>query len=465
MTGMAGSECSRSESGRWSALAIAPVDRLSEAAAWFLAERGIKRETLEWFLIGVYAGTGEITIPYPGGTKYRSGVPTGERKFWYSDGFKMSLFNEREVNYPTVFICEGETDTMRLWQEFQDAGSQGVGVVGIPGAQSWKDEWVAQFDPSAQVFVVMDNDADYNVSAQVDASWLKMRRAFGPRAKRIRLPMGVKDVCEYFKKGYGLDDLRTLVAQPVSRYKPLDLRDAHKPRPVDWLVDGLIGHGDIVMAFGEPGVGKSWLSMSLALGVIQGWETWLGQPLRHAPGRVLYIDEENPEDVILERLFKLGLRDGDVANFRYLHEQGIRLDKDPDGVLEEALAFDPTLIVIDSLTRVHTENENDAGAIARLFNDGIKPLARQTGATTMVLHHARKPGSDGSSYSRARGSGDITASVDTGLEIQQSAPGWLQVLHFKSRRRLPGRPINARILDTDDGRVRLVTNAEMPPPL
>lgn len=373
----------------------------------------------------------------------------------------MSLFNIREAGAKTVFICEGETDTMRLWQEM--TGAEDVGVVGIPGAQSWKSEWAELLRGADTVYVILDNDTDYNVKAQVDGAWLTMRKDLGAKAKRIKLPLGVKDVCEFFNT-YSLEDLRLLVVKPVSRYKPLDLTDVYTPRPVNWLVEGLIGQGDVTLLFGEPGVGKSWLSLSLALAMVQGWDSWLGLDLHVKNPRVLYVDEENPEDVIYQRLQQLGLRNEDAPHMRYLHEQGIRMDKEPDAILEEAIAFEPGLIVLDSLTRIHTENENDAGAIARLFNDGIKPLARETGATVLLLHHARKPGADGSSYSRARGSGDITASVDTGLDIRQPNQGWMTVVHFKSRRRLPRRPINARLMDTDDGKVRLVTNTEVPPP-
>lgn len=427
--------------------------------AWFEDERGIKFSTLEAFGIG--RAKDAIAIPYPGGTKYRTLPDVSPRRFWYSDGFKLSLFNAREAGAKTVFICEGETDTMRLWQEM--TGAEDVGVVGIPGAQSWKSEWAELMRDAETVYVILDNDADYNVKAQVDNAWLNMRRDLGPKAKRIKLPMGIKDVCEFFRF-HNMEDLRLLVVKPVSRFRPLDLSDVYTPKPVNWLVEGLIGQGDLTLLFGEPNVGKSWLSMSLALGMVQGWDTWLGLPLRADNPRVLYVDEENPEDVIYQRLRQLGIRQQDTGNFRYLHEQGIRLDKDPDALMEEAIAFEPGLIVLDSLTRIHTENENDAGAIARLFNDGIKPLARQTGASVLVLHHARKPGADGSSYSRARGSGDITASVDTGLDVRQPSPGWMTVVHFKSRRRLPRKPITARLLDMDDGHVQLVTNVEAPPP-
>lgn len=363
-----------------------------------------------------------------------------------------------------MFICEGETDTMRLWQELRDNGKTAE-VVGLPGISAWRPEYAKLFENAREVIVIVDNDSDYGVQAQVESSWLMLRRDLGPKARRLRLPGNVKDVCEYFKQAFDLDDLRSLITAPISRYNPLDLTDPGIARPVDWLVEGLMGKGWIGIAFGEPGSGKSWLSLSLAIAVLQGWDKWLGLPLQ-AQGKVLYIDEENPEDVILARLNQLGLRNQDLPNLRFLHEQNIRLDRDPSAVLDEALGFDPTLIVVDALTRIHTKNENDAGEMSALFNDGLKPLARQTGATVLVLHHANKV-TDGNSYRRMRGSVDIGAAYDLALEVQATAPQMMAVKHFKTRRGKLLPPINVQILDTDEGGrtfTRLVSNIEAPPP-
>ena len=55
----------------------------------------------------------------------------------------------------------------------------------------------------------------------------------------------------------------------------------------------------------------------------------------------------------------------EAANLRFLSNQAIRLDRNPDEFLEEALDYNPTLIVLDSLTRLHTEDENAAGAMSK----------------------------------------------------------------------------------------------------
>jgi AAA domain-containing protein len=84
------------------------------------------------------------------------------------------------------------------------------------------------------------------------------------------------------------------------------------------------------------------------------------------------------------------------------------------------LDYNPTLIVLDSLTRIHTQDENAVGAMSALYNDGIKPLARETGAAVVLIHHTNK--GQRSSYTRARGSSDIVYAMDGGIDARQVEP-------------------------------------------
>jgi hypothetical protein len=99
---------------------------------------------------------------------------------------------------------------------------------------------------------------------------------------------------------------------------------------------------------------------------------------------------------------------------------------------------------------LHTQDENNAGAMAALFNDSINALTKETGAAIMVLHHTNK-GEANSSYVRTRGSSDIGAAVDCGLEARAVAPGTFNLIHFKSRRKQAGEVTAVEIRDTDTG--------------
>lgn len=409
-------------------MSVAVIDQ--EVYHWF-AKKGISKETVDKF--GLFVDDeGAVCFPYGDGlVKKRYGIPFGERSFYWEKGVPPVLFNRQEGNRRLVFICEGETDTMRLRQEIE---SEDVGVVGLPGVDSWNESMASALADAEQVIVVLDNDEDYRVAARVDKAWISIRRSLGEKARRIYLPKGVKDLCEFFQE-YSLDSFRLLVqrvpAPRESRYKVLDLTQPLEPPR--WLVEGLFCRGDVHLLVGEPGVGKSMLSMGLAVAVAQGFSSWLGFPIKES-GKVLYIDEENPEDLIIQRLIGLGLDDVGKKNIRYLCNNQIRLDKNPIPLIEEALDYQPALIVIDSLSRIHTDEENSASTMGRIFNNGIGPLAREVGAAVLVIHHVNKHANEtASGFRKTRGSRAIVAFPDCGFDVTKDG-NLMCITNFKARR-------------------------------
>jgi len=414
---------------------------------WFENERGISQKTLDSFNVRVEDGT--AIFPYATGERYRK-QEDGKRTFAWTSGSEVSLFKSpNPAGAKTVFLCEGETDTMRLWQEL---GGK-IPVYGLPGITTWKSSFTPEFEGVERIYIVLDNDIDYNVASRVNESYKLIRQDLGYRAHRIYLPSHTKDICEFFN-AHDLDAFRKLVSStPASRFKPLDLKA--KPPPINWLVKQFICKGDVTLLMGNPGLGKSFLAMDLAVSIAEGHKTWLGMPLTTSTNRVLYIDEENPVDLIYDRMLKLGLTAKGATNLRYLHRQSIWLDRDPEEVLDEAMAFKPDLIIIDALARIHTGDENSANVMASLFRSGIAPLARDTGAAVVVIHHAVK-GEHSNSFVRARGSGDISASVDSGIDVRPTGTiGKFSVSMYKSRRFGGSVTFDVKINDTKEGGVKL----------
>ena len=278
---------------------------------WFETERGITGETLETFRVESNSDDW-VTLPYETGERYRK-MGEGKREFRYSNGAKVCLFHPPSLpKEKWAFLCEGETDTMRLWQEGYHS------VFGLPGFNAFKPETLKPLHDYERVFVLLDNDQDYNVRTTVDGAWGKIRGILGSKARRIILPDDVKDVCEFFSS-YTNDTFKSIVKESLHgsfHYKPLDL--SASPPDYNWLVQGLICKGDTTLLVGEPNVGKSWISLSLAVAMADERETWLGHAM-HNHGKVLYIDEENPHDVVYHRVKQLGMQNYD--NIRYLHRQ------------------------------------------------------------------------------------------------------------------------------------------------
>lgn len=430
-----------------------------EVMDWFTS-KGINSDTL--FHFGVTVGeNGEVNFPYSKLIKKRYGIPDGKRGFSWPKGQRVELFNRADANRPNIFLVEGETDTMRLKQELMD--NDDVGVLGLPGIESWSPDFMYDFQSAENVWVILDNDEDYAVAGRVDQTMHKIRETLGRKARRIKLPNNINDVCDFFQE-YDLDALRMIVdrvpTSDESHYKSLDL--TLPPPPMKWMVENMFCEGDINLLIGEPGIGKSWFTMALAIAIAGGQDTFLSHPvLKH--GKVLYIDEENPEDLIFQRMTKLGMTPEIAKNIRYVSNAGIRLDREPEVLLEECFAFEPILVVLDSLTRLHTEDENNAGAVAALFNNAIKPLSREAGAGVLLIHHVNKTESS-SGYKRSRGSGDITGSPDAAFDVRDLGEGILQVVNYKSRRIAQGHSLYYTIKDTPEGGVELQGGPDIPVP-
>lgn len=427
---------------------------LGTVLAWFAA-KGIEPETVGHFNIQVGKDKGVI-FPYDGVDKIRYGIPTGTRSFRWEKHVSPMLFNRKEAGKSVVFLCEGETDTMRLWQALR-AHDNDAGVVGLPGINTWNADMARDLAGADNVYVVLDNEADYNIARRVDEAYREIHRSLGAKARRITLPRGYNDICDFFLD-HSYESFQLLVErvpQPgESRFRTLDL--TQEPPMPTWVIENFICKGDLHLLIGEPNIGKSWITMAMSVAIAKGAPDFLGYKIP-SPGRILYFDEENPEDLVFHRFIKLGLDKASADNIRYVSNYGLRLDHDPQIALDEALDYQPSLIVLDSLTRYHGEDENSAGAMADLFNSAIKPLARETGAAVIVIHHVNKSDSS-SSFKRARGSGDITAFPDAGFDVSE-VPGGLAIKNFKSRREAQSKTRYISIVDTPDGGVELLSIA------
>lgn len=213
------------------------------------------------------------------------------------------------------------------------------------------------------------------------------------------------------------------------------LRDP--PQPQRFLVEGLLGEGEITNLTSIWGLGKTWLAQDLALAVADPTrEGFLGRQLHH--GRVFYFDSESSVDLVAERLRWLGLNKDSMANLHYFIND-FRLDneKDVQSLVDIIAKERPALIVFDSLSRFHSLDENSAGDMARLYSKALRPLSRTHNTTLLLLDHPAKDsmGRSRDAAQAARGSGDKIAQVDRSWLFERTGEDATFVFkHGKCRR-------------------------------
>lgn len=182
---------------------------------------------------------------------------------------------------------------------------------------------------------------------------------------------------------------------------------------------GIIPENSYTLLVAESGHGKTWISLDLARLMATPQEqrkpplNWLGM-YEVEPRKVLYLDEENGEPLLGERLARLGL--SETADLIVWSRSRLKMDdpKHLDQIIKVCNEKKCQVVFLDSLVRFHRCEENDAQAMA-FVADSIRTLVAAN-LTVIVLHHTRKGG--GRNEDKLRGSSEITAGADTVLFLE-----------------------------------------------
>jgi len=167
-----------------------------------------------------------------------------------------------------------------------------------------------------------------------------------------------------------------------------------EPPALDFVLPGLVA-GTVGSIVAPGATGKSWLALQLAAQIAAGIDlAGIGEQKR---GKALLLAAEDPAPVLWQRL-------------RVLAE---RMDEGEDEDLKESLIIAPTLgqagdlmqpgtadviakagqgcrlIIIDTLSRWHTGEENERADAAQVMRQ-LEKIAGATGAAVVFLHHVSK---------------------------------------------------------------------------
>lgn len=306
-----------------------------------------------------------------------------------------------------VYICEGEKDT----DAAVALGLQAAGTVG--GANNC---------PSRQALASLDG-LDIVLWPDADEPGRKhMREIAKALARPVRLvdldrlwPAGPPD------KGAGAADLPTLPeggvpTVPVQAGRRLKVHRSSEVESgsVEWLIEPYLPRGEITLLGGDPGTGKSYLSLDFCAS------------LSHAGLNSMYlVFEDSLEHTMAPRLKELGadmdrvfLVDGKVDG-----EDETAFTTDDLDLLDEALGQnDISLVVIDPVQAftpagLDTHKDNQVrGMMTPLFKLAVKHNA----AIVVVMHLRKPPSGENRKYVSMhdfRGSGDYVGAARNALAV------------------------------------------------
>lgn len=307
---------------------------------------------------------------------------TADKKFFQRkpdpssrDGYTWKLGDTRRVLYRLpkvlaavdecreIYICEGEKDVHTL---------ESIGLVATcnpGGAGKWRPEYT-EFLRDAVVTIIADKDKPGQAHARsirdslidVAASTTMAEAAGGTE---------IKDITDHFRNGHNLDDL-SITWQSAEPPKPiaavelwsfLDSSDA----PHDWVIPGLLEHGDRLLLTGFEGLGKSMLVRQIAVCAAAGLHPFdTDYRNNYPPQKVLFIDCENSETQGRRRLRPIALSTKNynrpaVEGMMFVVHRPSGIDlrtEDADWLIEQVTAHKPDLLVVGPFYKLHSEDIN-----------------------------------------------------------------------------------------------------------
>jgi KaiC/GvpD/RAD55 family RecA-like ATPase len=259
----------------------------------------------------------------------------------------------------------------------------------------------------------------------------------------------------------------------------LDLADilSRPYTPPKWLIPEWICEGpECTILAGEWGSAKSVVALHLALNLARsGKRTFLNYlALSGGPQKVLYIDQENPIGVVEQRIRRIALAMGITPGeqkampLRYLHKQGLNPDhpRGRDRFVRTIEEFSPGFIIMDSLARHHSREENSNSEMARYYNEVIDPLKERYQTAFLILQNMGKGKFDNgrkkSLEERVRGASAIMDSADNGWAMDKTSITERTIHLIKNRYGTNPRPLNVILEDSEDDTELAVTGVNLP---
>jgi putative DNA primase/helicase len=161
---------------------------------------------------------------------------------------------------------------------------------------------------------------------------------------------------------------------------------------------GIMPQQTAMIIAGESGVGKSLITLEIAVRLAMGWQIFdLDVPTART---IKIFQAENPLDQVQFRLRRIiqGLRISRLPDTIHFSNPKTRYDlsnaRTIKTMISEIQACSADVFIIDPLISFHAVNENDNVMIRSRVLDNVTLMCRETGAAAIVVDHFNKPTQD-----------------------------------------------------------------------
>lgn len=368
--------------------------------------------------------------------KFLQRQPEGAGWSWSVKGVRQVPYRLPDIleavsNDRPIAIVEGEKDADNLWS------------IGIPattnagGSGKWHAEF-AEFFRGAAILILCDNDATGRAHGDAVAQSLIETAA---QVRLLDLPnLGPKgDVSDWIKGGGTREEFDALALRApdwaprqepfVSKFGALRWEEIGAPSAAangvqlgyTWFVEDVFPMGEISLAFGDSGTGKSFSMFDIAMAGARN-QKWNG--LNVEPGLVVYVAAEAGKGFSKRKIaytMQHNLEPAEPLPFVLLTKRPNFFQDDTDclALIEEIRAIKRTYeaplvnIVVDTLSALAPGmNENASQDVSMVRRRLVMLQDAFPEAAIILVHHKPKNGST------PRGHGSLTADFETTIEYE-----------------------------------------------
>ncbi len=197
-------------------------------------------------------------------------------------------------------------------------------------------------------------------------------------------------------------------ADRLARFAVEPLPQFHQHPAPGWIIKGVLPRAQLVVIYGAPGSGKSFMALDMAMAVARGGE-WRGRKVKQ--GRVVYVAAEAARG-FRNRTQAYCIRNGldDVPGLGIISSAPSLLNEDWS-LLHESIG-PADVIVVDTLSSTLPGGDENSAETMTTAIANCKRLADATGALVILVHHSGKDASKGS-----RGHSSLLGAVDAEFEV------------------------------------------------
>lgn len=383
-------------------------------------------------------GRPALRFPTASGVRYRYldgqkppyQSPQGYQACWY--GLKRAIELATANEHPLV-LCNGEASTVV-------AHAYGIPAACVTGSgeRPIPAELLEELTTKWRGAVVVAMDCDDKGRAAAPKIAAQLRDA-GFEARTIdlggTLGFDLADYCHLHGTDAAADLLSARPVAPVTRTWLTEEELEALPAPTP-LRGSPLYERTIAVLYGPSGVGKTFYAITIAMqSAVQS-----GKP-------VLYVAAEDVEGV---RIRKNAWRElyGETGGtfLTWPCEVNLMEPTQVANVIAETRELGLGLVVLDTLAQCAIGADDNSSKDMGLFMEAAKIIARETGATVLLVHHSGKSGG------QERGSSAIRAAAYTMLEASDE-DGVLRIACTKAKNSRPFDPLYFRLVEHGDSAV------------